>query len=414
MELRQVSDDFFTINNIAVLQKITGNDVYDFTFRNHFECKSVISPTDFPVLLHIGAVEDYAAIEEMIEQMGMRLLINEAEHLRCSRIEKWYPAVKDKTPYTKIYDELPDIKELLKDFSLPVFVKGDRQTNRHNKSQCIIESIEDYERLRLDWNKDPILSWQKVAVREYIPLQIIDDKSFPDMVPISYEFRFFCYEGKVVGYGPYWYMGRQYSLEQREKEIAIHLAEWAAQRVAVSFIAVDLAKTADGEWIVIEVNDAQESGFVGINPIMLWHNTIEAMQERNWLSLEDIFEEGTVIMAADPIPSTSIAEMREKINDITNTQQLIDVFVQVHNKFWFIEDDLYDYEVGTKEYIELRETIDAWGDLMDELQNEIIKCAISEGFYKIDEEHPKSVEKMIPFMKKYGYRDGRGWWVRIQ
>lgn len=33
MELRQISDDFFTIGNIAILYKKTENDVYDFNFR---------------------------------------------------------------------------------------------------------------------------------------------------------------------------------------------------------------------------------------------------------------------------------------------------------------------------------------------------------------------------------------------
>lgn len=42
MDIRQVSDDFITIGNIAVLQRKTDNDVYDFDFRNHFDCKSVI------------------------------------------------------------------------------------------------------------------------------------------------------------------------------------------------------------------------------------------------------------------------------------------------------------------------------------------------------------------------------------
>ena len=55
MDLRQVSDDFFTIGNIAVLQRKTGNDVYDFDFRNHFGCKSVIAEIKDPILLHIGA-----------------------------------------------------------------------------------------------------------------------------------------------------------------------------------------------------------------------------------------------------------------------------------------------------------------------------------------------------------------------
>ena len=121
MELRRINDDFFTIGNIAILCKKTENDVYDFDFRNHFECKSVISEVEYPILLHVGAVEDYEGLEEMIESMGMKLLVHNAEHLQCSTIEKWYPAVKDRTPFTKIYDELPDVEEIEKNFSFPIF-----------------------------------------------------------------------------------------------------------------------------------------------------------------------------------------------------------------------------------------------------------------------------------------------------
>lgn len=287
MDIRTISDDFFTIGNIAVLLRKTGNDVYDFDFRNNFECRSVVSEVEAPVLLHIGAVEDYAGVEATLEDMGMKLLVHEGEHLRCSTIEEWYPSLKDKTPFTKIYDELPQAEELLNDFSFPVFIKGNRQTNRHKKSQCIIESVDQYNALREEWKHDSILSWQKVAVREYVPLQVIDADSYPDMVPISYEFRFFYFEGKCMAYGPYWYMGHKYTLPERALQEVLKLTDWAAQRLAVSFPAIDVAKTASGEWIIIEVNDAQESGFVGTNPLVLWNNTIEAMQERTWISLNE-------------------------------------------------------------------------------------------------------------------------------
>ena len=278
MEIRTISDDFFTIGNIAILYRQTGNDVYDFNFRNNYECRSIVSEVEAPVLLHIGAVENYADIEAMFEEFGMKLLISEAEHLRCSTIEKWYPVLKDKTPFTKIYDEIPPLDELLQEFSFPVFIKGNRQTNRHKKSQCIIESADQYEYLQKEWNNDSILSWQRVAVREYVPLHVIDKDSYPDMVPISYEFRFFYYEGKCMAYGPYWYMGKQYALTDNELNEVLKLTDWAAQRLEVRFPSIDVAKTALGEWIIIEVNDAQESGYVGANPLVLWNNTIEAMK----------------------------------------------------------------------------------------------------------------------------------------
>ena len=112
MDLIKISDDFFTVGNIAILQRNTGNDVYDFNFRNIFDCKSIVSEVDVPVVLHIGAIEDYAGIEGALNKLGLKLLVHEAEHLRCSTIERWYPALKDRTPFTKVYDELPDGQEM--------------------------------------------------------------------------------------------------------------------------------------------------------------------------------------------------------------------------------------------------------------------------------------------------------------
>lgn len=282
MDIRKTSDDFILTGNIAILQRRTGDNGYDFNFRNYFECRSVVSAVRVPVLLHIGAIEDYAGIENMVEELGMRLLVREAEHMRCSTIEKWYPALKDKTPFTVVYEELPALDELMQQFSFPVFIKGNRQTSRHKKSQCIIENAEQYRQLLDDWKNDSVLFWQKAAVREYVPLRVIDAKSFPDMIPMSYEFRFFYFEGKCMAYGPYWQMSHPYYLPAEELPEVLKLTDWAADRLGVTFPAIDIARTASGDWIIIEVNDAQESGFVGVNPITLWKNTIDAAQNRTY------------------------------------------------------------------------------------------------------------------------------------
>lgn len=57
-----------------------------------------------------------------------------------------------------------------------------------------------------------------------------------------------------------------------------------------------------------------------------------------------------VVIANDSISGKSVYEMRREIENITSVQKLVDVYVLVHNKFWFIEDNLYDFEQGTKEY----------------------------------------------------------------
>lgn len=58
---------------MAILYKTMFHDVYDFDFRNYFECKSVISGVDNPVLLHIGVIEDYLGVTALLDEMGMKL-----------------------------------------------------------------------------------------------------------------------------------------------------------------------------------------------------------------------------------------------------------------------------------------------------------------------------------------------------
>ena len=85
-----------------------------------------------------------------------------------------------------------------------------------------------------------------------------------------------------------------------------------------------MAKTAEGEWIIIEANDAQESGFVDLNSLSLWHNTIEAMQNRNWISVEDMFDEDTVIMGSNPTPDVTIEEMNLFAKQAETEKELAD------------------------------------------------------------------------------------------
>ena len=60
------------------------------------------------------------------------------------------------------------------------------------------------------------------------------------------------------------------------------------------------------------------------------------------------------IMVSEPIPSTTAAEIKEQFENMTTLQELADVFAITSNKFWWVEDNEYDYEKGTKEYQEAR------------------------------------------------------------
>ena len=58
------------------------------------------------------------------------------------------------------------------------------------------------------------------------------------------------------------------------------VANEAASRLGVPFLVVDVAQTAEGQWIVIECNDGQESGYAGMSPMALWGKLIELERAR--------------------------------------------------------------------------------------------------------------------------------------
>jgi hypothetical protein len=41
-------------------------------------------------------------------------------------------------------------------------------------------------------------------------------------------------------------------------------------------LVIDAAQRIDGSWVIIEANDAQESGYTGVSPVTLWRAIIEA------------------------------------------------------------------------------------------------------------------------------------------
>ena len=92
-------------------------------------------------------------------------------------------------------------------------------------------------------------------------------------IPASFEFRTFWLFGQCVGIGRYWYE-LDYQFTKAEEQAALNIAQQAASLLKVPFLVIDVAQTQAGNWIVIECNDAQESGYAGISPYLLWENII--------------------------------------------------------------------------------------------------------------------------------------------
>jgi glutathione synthase/RimK-type ligase-like ATP-grasp enzyme len=55
----------------------------------------------------------------------------------------------------------------------------------------------------------------------------------------------------------------------------MEMAAEAARRVNLPFVVVDMAQRVDGRWTVIEINDAQESGYAGVPRLAMWQRIVE-------------------------------------------------------------------------------------------------------------------------------------------
>lgn len=73
--------------------------------------------------------------------------------------------------------------------------------------------------------------------------------------------------------------------------------------------------------------------------------------------------------------------MWEIAKNYSTTQELVDAYAAAHNKFWWIEDDEYDFEEGTEEHKKACAVTDAWKQVMVYLKERVIACAIEEGLF---------------------------------
>jgi len=260
-------------DRLLVISQKVGASVYDFDFDLNFSCTH---PSQFRenelCILRIGPLARYE--QEYVEKAswGLRMVNSPQEHFRASELEGWYPLISDLTPTTRIFDTLPSAAEIESEFEWPVFVKGSRQTSKHNPNLSIAKNAADYVRLCDGYRRDPILHWQRPVVRQFVDLDPISG-DVPNKVRPSREFRTFWWNGELMGWGHYWY--QLPACAASDIDIGLNLAREAAKRVSVPFLVVDIARKSDGGWIVIECNDAQEAGYVGLSPRLLWRNILD-------------------------------------------------------------------------------------------------------------------------------------------
>lgn len=268
-------DRFVMEHKFWVITSPTDVPIYDFDFRQYFDCRTPYQVDGvLPGIGRVGAFDDYRRFFEEAKEWGIRLLNTPEEQERSSSLPNWYGLISGDTPRSRWYAGIPSFDQIAAEFALPVFVKGARQTSRHQAAASLIRNREDYDRVVAIYRNDSVLQWQQFVVREFVPLRKVEGDAGTKVAP-AFEFRTFWHRQHLLGAGRYWYAVPEYRWTEQERAEGLALAAKVAAAVDCGLLVVDLAMTTDGRWIVIECNDGMESGYAGVSPFGLWRALLD-------------------------------------------------------------------------------------------------------------------------------------------
>jgi len=198
---------------------------------------------------------------EDLEALGSVPINTYKQHCYVADLRNWYYDLGDVTPRTWFaMDQLPD--------EGPFVLKGQTNSKKfqwdtHMFARDKREAMEVFCRLSIDGH----VGVQQIYARQYVPLKKLDEGLHG--LPISEEYRFFVLDGQLLIGGFYW-ASHSDDLEGKFNvaDVPTHFIEAVIERVSphVRFWVVDIARTAAGDWIVVELNDGQQSGLSCIDP----------------------------------------------------------------------------------------------------------------------------------------------------
>lgn len=205
--------------------------------------------------------EQYASLYEALADRRVMLVNTPVQYGYCHFLPRWYDKLEGYTPrsvWTQAGDtSLARLMVLLQEFGdRPVIVKDYVKSRKHEwleacfiPSAAAAEAVERVTRRFLELQGDDLNGG--LVFREFVHLEPLGSQSKSGM-PLTREFRLFFLDGEVIQVSRYWEQG-DYTGEAPPLAHFARLAAFVESR----FFTMDVAKTTAGEWLVVELGDAQ-------------------------------------------------------------------------------------------------------------------------------------------------------------
>ena len=217
------------------------------------------------VIGRFSLVPFYEGVEGEIASKGGRLLVPYADARYIAQMG-WLADLREMTPATWFASNLSAIPA---DLAHGYFVKGVTNSRKHEWQRSFAATSAELPALIADLASDPLIGGQEIVVREFRPLATYGVAATG--LPITDEYRYFVLDGQVLSCGYYWdsYVGAL-GIKPDPGRIPAGFVAEAIARIPLRHYVMDIALTAQGEPLVVEINDPGLSGLAGNDPDVLY------------------------------------------------------------------------------------------------------------------------------------------------
>jgi hypothetical protein len=213
-------------------------------------------PAGSIIIPRYSALPYYNELEYDVNKLGGKLIQTYKQHQYIANFE-YYEDIKE---YTFKTWELGDISLP----NIPLVVKGKTNSKKWawNKLMFAPNKLEAV-KIACNLSNDGLISNQGIIFREYIPLYTREIGI--NGLPFTDEYRFFFLNNKEIAAGFYWSIAEniEYSVPREARELANIISNIVYKKT--NFYVIDIARTADNNWLCVELNCGTMSGLSTID-----------------------------------------------------------------------------------------------------------------------------------------------------
>ena len=236
---------------LTATRKINSNDLLEKIIYRGW----MLKPFEYSLLYDSLIAKNYQLINSPIEYQNAHYLPDNYKFIKNFTPKTVWTNLDNKQPnYENIFKLIEDFKDS------PLILKDYVKSQKHYwDTACFIPTAKDKDKVKSVVNKFIQLQGndlnQGLVFRQFIELNHLTIHSKSGM-PLKEEYRLFFLKGKLLGCYEYWEEGDYAPKEKPPLGTFIDIAK----NIRSNFFSMDIARTKQGNWIIIELGDGQVAG----------------------------------------------------------------------------------------------------------------------------------------------------------